>query len=114
MVVATVLGEEPVASEFRAQDADRAPLVGMACYAASWMALGCYELTWVNVVPVRQGRGVGQQLVNKCLAEVKAVADVVMLTTSKPDYYRRFWNFQTIWERGEDVYMSSKCLNRAA
>ena len=70
--------------------------IGCAGYVASWLAYGTFTLSWVNVAKRLQGRGIGRQLVDRCMHDLKAKASFVMLATSVPDFYSKTWGFQKI------------------
>lgn len=70
-------------------------LYGCATYTASWLNYGIYDLAWVCIHEKYQGQGIGKLLVNKCLEDIKAVGTLVALTTDKPEYYTKHWNFKS-------------------
>jgi predicted N-acetyltransferase YhbS len=80
-------------------------VVGCACYHASWMAWGLYDIAWVNTHPSYQNEGVGRALVSRCINDIRAVGSLVMLTTKIPDYYAKNWGFTSCFEHGGDIYM---------
>jgi predicted N-acetyltransferase YhbS len=80
-------------------------VVGCACYHASWMAWGLYDIAWVNTHPSYQNEGVGRALVSRCINDIRAVGSHVMLTTKIPDYYAKNWGFMPLFDHGGDTYM---------
>jgi GNAT superfamily N-acetyltransferase len=50
----------------------------------------------VQVHPAQQGHGVGQQLVTAALLELRPIASLVLLATTKPLYYQRHWGFKAL------------------
>jgi N-acetylglutamate synthase-like GNAT family acetyltransferase len=70
--------------------------IGCAGYVAAWLAYGTFTLSWVNVAKSLHGRGIGRQLVDRCLHDLKAKATFVILATSVPEFYSKNWGFQTI------------------
>jgi N-acetylglutamate synthase-like GNAT family acetyltransferase len=73
-------------------------LLGCAGYGPSWLTYGVYSLFWVNVPPDWRLKGIGKQLVQRCLRDLTSRADVVVLATTVPDFYWRNWGFTTILE----------------
>lgn len=68
-------------------------VVGTACYVVSWLCYGVYNLAWVAVKKDFRGRGLGIALVDRCLDDLRPIADAVMLATNIPNFYRR-WGFR--------------------
>jgi predicted N-acetyltransferase YhbS len=74
---------------------DEAP-IGCAGYVAAWLAYGTFTLSWVNVAKHQQRRGIGRQLVDRCMHDLKAKASFVILATSVPEFYSKIWGFEKI------------------
>ncbi len=70
-------------------------IVGMGCHNVTWAAYGLYGLAWIAVRKAYRGQGIGKAIVERCLDDLRPVADAVMLLTSIPSFYCR-WGFQTI------------------
>lgn len=68
-------------------------IVGTACHVVSWLCYGVHNLAWVAVRKAHRGHGIGVALVDRCLDDLRPVADAVMLATNVPDFYRR-WGFR--------------------
>jgi ribosomal protein S18 acetylase RimI-like enzyme len=82
-----------------------AAILGLAGYSVSWMNYGIYDITWVNVDPSHQRRGVGKSLVDRCLHDISAVGSLVMLSTDKPEYYEQHWGFLRCFTHDGHVIM---------
>lgn len=67
--------------------------IGCACWNADWCSWGVFNICWVQVDKGHQRIGIGRSLVDHILAELRPQAVMVLLSTSKPDYYRRHWGF---------------------
>ena len=67
-------------------DGDR--LVGYACFGATPATEGTYDLYWLAVDPVAQGRGVGRALVGEVETKLASRGGrlLVVETSSRPDY----------------------------
>jgi predicted N-acetyltransferase YhbS len=79
-------------------DVEDTMIVGLAGYASSWINYGIYDLTRVDVHPALQGKGIGHRLVDRCISDIMNIGSLVMLSTTKPAYYEKFWNFQRCFE----------------
>jgi ribosomal protein S18 acetylase RimI-like enzyme len=70
-------------------------LVGYACYGPTPDTLGTFDLYWIAVDKVRQGSGIGTQLVTAVEKTLAAVGGrlIVVETSSRSDYdaTRRFY-----------------------
>jgi predicted N-acetyltransferase YhbS len=80
-------------------------IVGTACYCASWMAWGCYDIAWVNTHIDFRNMGIGISLVEKCIDDIRAVGNLVMLNTKIPEYYNKHWGFIPMFEYSGECYM---------
>jgi GNAT superfamily N-acetyltransferase len=80
-------------------------VIGFAGYAASWMHYSIQEITWVNVDPSYHRNGIGRGLVNQCIDDIQAVGSVIMLSTTIPEYYEKWWSFKRCFEKGIDTIM---------
>lgn len=70
--------------------------IGCACYMSDWSSWGVFNLSWVQVAKSHQGQGIGRALVERCLSEMESFASLVILATSKPEYYARHWKFKNL------------------
>ncbi|MEO7713365.1 MAG: GNAT family N-acetyltransferase [Gemmatimonadaceae bacterium] len=63
-------------------------LVGYACFGATPATEGTYDLYWLAVDPVAQGRGVGRALVREVETKLAGRGGrlLVVETSSRPDY----------------------------
>ena len=84
-------------------------IIGFGGYTQSWMDYTIYEMLWINVHPIRQKQGMGQRLILKLLAKIrkKKNAQLIVLTTSSPQYYKKKFNF-TIMEKLNDGHYLMK------
>lgn len=80
-------------------------VIGTVGYAVSWMNYGIYDITWLNVLPLHQRKGVGQALVSQCLEDIRAIGLLAMLCTDIPEYYERHWGFVYCFKYGTDTIM---------
>jgi ribosomal protein S18 acetylase RimI-like enzyme len=62
--------------------------VGYACFGATPLAAGVYDLYWIAVDPSLHGAGVGRKLMDATLAAIRADGGrmVMIETASKPSY----------------------------
>ena len=79
---------------------------GLAGYHVSWLDYGIYEISWVNVAAITQGKGVGKLLVENCLADIAVLGHTAMLATHIPEYFETNFGFKTISHYGEPPEMS--------
>ncbi|MEI7562938.1 MAG: GNAT family N-acetyltransferase [bacterium] len=69
------------------------------------MDYNIYNIFWVNVAPVYQGKGIGTALIQKIISIVKRKkADMILLTTSKPKFYSQKFAFKTLSKFHEGKY----------
>ncbi|MBI5361938.1 MAG: GNAT family N-acetyltransferase [Planctomycetes bacterium] len=70
-------------------------VAGYACYGATPMTLGTWDLYWIAVDPALHGRGVGTELMRAVEDAIRAEQGrmVIIETASKPSYdaTRRFY-----------------------
>ena len=67
-------------------------ILGFAGYIVSWMAYSVYQIFWVNVIPEKQGKGIGTSLVNKLISDIRKQKEArfILMSTDKPEFYRKF------------------------
>jgi predicted N-acetyltransferase YhbS len=76
---------------------EKGEIVGFAGCVESWVDYGTYEIFWLNVAPEKQRRGIGKKLVATILTELKKrKPDLVLLSTTAPDYYKKHFGFRTL------------------
>lgn len=76
---------------------EKGEIVGLAGYIQSWMDYNVYNIFWVNVSPSRQREGIGSALIQKIIKTIKRKkAAMILLTTSKPKFYSKKFNFKTL------------------
>lgn len=76
---------------------EKGEIVGFAGYIQSWMDYNVYSIFWVNVSPPRQREGIGSALVQRIIKTIKRKkASMILLTTSKPKFYSKKFNFKTL------------------
>jgi len=84
---------------------EKGEIIGVAWYIQSWMDYNIYNIFWVNVAPVYQGKGIGTALIQKIISIVKRKkADMILLTTSKPKFYSQKFAFKTLSKFHEGKY----------
>ena len=81
-------------------------VVGFCGYNESWLDNGIYEITNLNVHPYTQKKGVGQQLMRKCLDEISYLGHTVLIRTLTSEYYETHFDFKTIYK--DDHYIMIK------
>lgn len=87
--------------------------IGCAGYVASWLAYGTFTLAWVNVAKRLHGRGIGRQLVNRCMSDLQAKGSFVILATSVPDFYSKNWGFKKIADMtSENEHMGTIIMSK--
>lgn len=64
--------------------------IGYVCYGRIPLTQGAYDLYWIVVDPLYQGKGIGKVLVNHLESVLKDTGARMLLaeTSSKPDYYK--------------------------
>lgn len=77
--------------------------VGCAGYNASWLTWGAYSLCWVNVASRVQKQGVGRALVDKCIADLRPRASLLILATTVPDFYSNNWGFERLMDFSDQL-----------
>jgi N-acetylglutamate synthase-like GNAT family acetyltransferase len=70
-------------------------VIGCACWNADWCSWGVFNISWVQVDPNYQNKGVGKILVDAILNELMPIASLIILATTKPAYYKK-WGFEII------------------
>ncbi len=81
---------------------EKSQILGFAGYTQSWMDYHIYEIFWVNVMPERQGQGIGRSLITKIIKEIKNKknAHLILLTANGnkklPNYYKKYFGFKTV------------------
>ncbi len=75
---------------------EKEKLVGFGGVTGSWMDYDVFTLFWVNVEPHEQGKGVGTRMVRSLLTVARSHgAKYVLITTTRPSFYRRL-GFRTL------------------
>jgi N-acetylglutamate synthase-like GNAT family acetyltransferase len=79
---------------------DKGEIIGVAGYIQSWMDYNIYNIFWVNVLPLHQGKGIGTALIKKTIELIskKKSATTILLTTDKPGFYSKRFGFKTVTE----------------
>jgi len=84
---------------------EKGEIVGFAGYIQSWMDYNIYNIFWVNVDQSHQRKGIGSALVEKIIKTIeKKKANMILLTTSKPKFYSKRFNFKTLSKFNENKY----------
>jgi ribosomal protein S18 acetylase RimI-like enzyme len=87
--------EDPVNSGYfvLVAEADSA-VVGYVCYGPTPLTIGTWDVYWIAVARLEQGRGIGQALLAAAEAEMKeAQARLVLIETSSKPEYEKTWRF---------------------
>lgn len=97
IAVALELFDEPDATGYRFVVAELdGRVAGYACFGATPMTLGTWDLYWIAVDPSVHGRGVGTELMHAVERAIRAEHGrlIVIETASKPSYdgTRRFYS----------------------
>ncbi len=84
---------------------EKGKIIGFAGFIQSWMDYNIYQIFWVNVLPERQGQGIGRKIVSKIISEIKKkkTANLIQLTASikNAPYYKKQFGFKTIERFGK-------------
>lgn len=64
-------------------------VVGFSLLMASMMSTDLLAITWVAVQPGHHGQGIGQGMIDFCMAESRRRGKSVVLTTEIPAFYRK-------------------------
>jgi ribosomal protein S18 acetylase RimI-like enzyme len=96
---------------------------GYACFGATPMTKGTFDLYWIAVAPARQGRGIGRALLRAAEDEVRAEGGRMLLveTAGKPAYaatravyaacgYREVARVPDFYEDGDDKIVFARRL----
>jgi ribosomal protein S18 acetylase RimI-like enzyme len=81
---------------------EKGKIVGFAAFIQSWMDYSIYQIFWVNVLPEKQGQGIGKKLVARIIREIKKKKDacLILLTADAEKnnhlYYKQHYGFKTI------------------
>jgi GNAT superfamily N-acetyltransferase len=88
--IASMFVDHPVRPQFVvAVEGDT--MVGFGGIAPSWFDYGVWEILWVNVTGVQQGKGVGTHLVEGLIAIARADnRQMIVLSCTAPAFYERF------------------------
>ncbi len=101
-------------------------MLGYTCFGPHPLTEGTYDLYWIVVDPIAQGRGIGHALLARVEAEVQARGGRLLLveTSSTPAYTsaRRFYEtsayrceatIHDFYAPGDDLLIFSKDLGQA-
>jgi ribosomal protein S18 acetylase RimI-like enzyme len=79
-------------------------IIGLGGYIQSWMDYNIYHISWVNVLPEYQRRGIGTKLIDYIVREIrkKKEAECILITTRVPEYYQKHWSFRSLGSIGTD------------
>lgn len=77
-----------IVAEHAAHDARPAQVTGYACFGATPMTAGVYDLYWIAVDPALHGAGIGRKLMDATEAAIRVEGGrmVIIETASKPSY----------------------------
>jgi GNAT superfamily N-acetyltransferase len=65
-------------------------IVGMGAYNISWLGYRIYSLTWLVVAPEFRRHGVGGELINRRLDDLKPMARLILLETPREEVARLY------------------------
>ncbi|TAL43858.1 MAG: N-acetyltransferase [Salinibacterium sp.] len=101
------LSDGPWRPRFLVATVDDEP-VGCSCWSVDWSSWGVFNICWVQVEKCHQGRGIGKDLIDATLAELRPQATLILLSTSLKGYYER-WGFEPLCNyRSAYVYDGSE------
>lgn len=83
---------------------DNGDIRGVAGYCMSPVDCGAYDICWVEVEPLSQRKGIGKQLVRRCLWDIALVGHLALLSTAIPNYYLQF-GFQVAFRHSGERYL---------
>ena len=76
---------------------EKGKIVGLAWYIQSRMDYNIYNILRVNVSPLRQGKWIGTQLIQKIIGSIKKKKwKMILLTTTKPKFYSKKFGFKSL------------------
>ena len=117
------LGSSYIFLVYREKDA----ILGYACYGLHALTQGTFDLYWIAVDPVAQGRGIGQELLHKVEQSVRDQNGRMLLieTSSARDYrvarhfyrhngYKRVAQIPNFYEQGDDLLIYYKRIKPKA
>ncbi len=70
-------------------------IIGCACWNTDWCSWGVFNISWVQIKKSMQNKGYGSLLIDCVLKDLKSQASLILLSTTKPDYYLK-WGFKEI------------------
>ncbi len=76
---------------------EKGEIIGLGGYIQSWMDYNIYQIFWINIKPGFQNKGIGTKLIERIIRILKnKKASMILLTTSKPRFYSKKFNFKTL------------------
>lgn len=88
---------------------EKGKVVGCAALHISWDNLA--EIKSVAVLKIRQGKGIGRELINVCLDEAAGLGiKKVFMLTYKPEYFKKF-GFKRVSHESLPHKIWAECIN---
>lgn len=81
--------------------------IGFGCYVEDKKQKNIYTLTWINILPAEQRKGIGKQLVSELEKDIKKNNRQqvhIVLETDKPDFYKKL-NYITFHKNNKNDIM---------
>lgn len=88
-------------------------IVGFGCYL-DFQSLNRYKISWMNISPNMQGKGIGRLLVKeleKCIMENSTQNFSIILETDKPVFYKKLGYKK--YGKNKDNDLMKKVLNKS-
>lgn len=86
-------------------------IIGFGAYLQIFNQNTVYKLTWINIPPKEQGKGIGRQLVTELEKRIKEYNEgkcTIILETDKPIFYNKLG--YTTYYKKEDAEMMCRSL----
>lgn len=85
-------------------------IIGFAGFIQSWMDYAVYEIFWVNVLPEKQGQGIGNKIFSRIIETIRHenASALILLTATEKNarYYAKHFNFVVLQTIGDYSLMS--------
>jgi len=81
---------------------EKGKIIGFGGYTQSWMDYSVYNIFWVNVDPIYQGKGIGSKIVLALINKIKSIKDkenpprLILITATEKNtlFYSKKFKFK--------------------